>query len=172
MALDSNVVNSKDVLPLPHFYPFPSANSRDVNLKLLSQNILLGNDRCRILPAIWPHWSSFEISLWFKIPLIIPECRPSRFWWTVLNARCCDNILLGQAGRFKCSLQPPSRAGFKPIPCPTLMWAFRVSLSLLELETLIWLFCCSFCRHCQWFLTSCSLLQLLAHHAVTPMMKA
>ena len=128
MALDSNTVLGKDECPLPHFSPHPNPNCEGVNL--FSQNLREMDNMSN--PYVFPPFglmgSVLKFLYGFGIPftVVTPELRPHPYWWPELMARSSAKVCLGVQGDMDVLLAP-LKSGYKAIPCPCSLWAYRVS---------------------------------------------
>lgn len=83
MALDSYAVIGRSGSLLPHFTPFPSSDSRGVNL--FSQNLLETEDMSN--PYVFPPFGlvgpvlKFFYSFQIPLTIVVPEPCPYPYWW-------------------------------------------------------------------------------------------
>lgn len=97
MALDSNAVIGRSGSLLPHFTPFPSSDSRGVNL--FSQNLLETEDMSN--PYVFPPFGlvgpvlKFFDSFQIPFTIVVPELCPYPYWWPELIARFSARVCLG-----------------------------------------------------------------------------
>lgn len=130
MALDSNAVIGRSGSLLPHFTPFPSPDSRGVNL--FSQNLLETEDMSN--PYVFPLFGLvgpvLKFLYSFQIPFTIvapaPGLCPYPYWWPELIARSTARICLGSQSTMGVILAP-SKVGYSPAKCMFPLWACRVS---------------------------------------------
>ena len=100
LALDSNAVRDRDGYPLPHFSPFPSPQSRGVNL--FCQDLRAMD--CLSNPYVFPPFSligavlKFFYSFGIPFTILLPLCSARKYWCTELMARASDNLCLGKRG--------------------------------------------------------------------------
>lgn len=128
MALDSNAVIGRSDSLLPHFTPFPSSDSRGVNL--FSQNLLETEDMSNryVFPPfglVGPVLKFFDS---FQIPftIVVPELCPYPYWWPELIARFSARVCLGSQSTMGVILAL-SKVGYSPAKCMFPLWACRVS---------------------------------------------
>lgn len=118
MALPSNVQCTLDGSPLPFFSPHPTPGSSGVNV--FAQLPANHNDLFSIpyvFPPILliPHILQFIKSQSFPCTVVIPDVRPHKFWWPLLQS--CTSILLAPLGTPDVVL-PPLLPGFFSPPGP------------------------------------------------------
>ena len=91
MALDSNDVRGRDDYPLPHFSPFPSPQSRGVNL--FCQHLRAMD--CMSNRYVFPPFSligavlKFLYSFGIPFTIVLPLYSPRKYCWAELMARAC-----------------------------------------------------------------------------------
>jgi len=128
MALDSNAVIGRSGSLLPHFTPFPSPDSRGVNL--FSQNLLETEDMSN--PYVFPPFGlavpvlKFLYSLQIPFTIVVPVLCPYPYWWPELIARASARICLDSQSTMGVILAP-SKVGYRPAKCMFPLWACRVS---------------------------------------------
>ena len=128
MALDSNAAIGRSGSLLPHFTPFPSPDSRGVNL--FSQNLLETEDMSN--PYVFPPFGlvgpvlKFLYSFQIPFTIVVPELCPYPYWWPELMARSSARICLGSESTMGAILVP-SKEGYVPAKCMFPLWACRVS---------------------------------------------
>ena len=123
LALDSNAVRDRDGYPLPHFSPFPSPQSRGVNL--FCQDLRAMD--CLSNPYVFPPFSligavlKFFYSFGIPFTILLPLCSARKYWCTELMARASDNLCLRKRGYMNVLLSP-SKGGYMAVPCPVDLW--------------------------------------------------
>ena len=99
MTLDSNCRRDYSGLMLPHYSPWPTPASEGVNA--FAQPIPLEHNIYAFPPFVLlsPLWRYF-LDQGFKgaLTLVVPDLRPSRFWWALLQSVAVDRFLLGRKG--------------------------------------------------------------------------
>ena len=132
MTLSSNVQCSRDGAPLPFFSPHPVPGSAAVNVfaQLPSLHLALFFVPYAFPPIILiPQLLRFLASHAVRCTLVVPDLRPRRFWWPLLQG--CKSVQLGSKGSLDVILAPTS-SGFSPFPLPWDLWAFRLDSTIFS----------------------------------------
>jgi hypothetical protein len=127
MALDSNCRRDSNGVLLPHFSPWPTPLSNGINVFAqpvpTEYNIyvfppfLLMGPLLRFLIDQLRH---------IAFTVIVPDLRPRRYWWAILQSISVDRHRLGLRGSVRTLLFPSRRSpGFYPKPLQWDLWAFR-----------------------------------------------
>jgi hypothetical protein len=129
MALDSNAQCSQQGSQLPHFTPWPSPQSRGINVFAQDLSTV---DPCMSNPYVYPpFWLIGRIlrfMMSFRIPftMVVPELYPRPYWWPLLFNLASENVCLGQRGDLDV-VRFPTKSDYVSRPSPFTFWAVRVS---------------------------------------------
>ena len=99
MALDSNCRRDRSGLMLPNYSPWPSPASEGVNA--FAQPISLEHNIYAFPPFVLlgPLLRYFlDQGFQGALTLVVPDLRPRRFWWALLQSVVVDRLLLGRKG--------------------------------------------------------------------------
>ena len=99
MALDSNCRRDRSGLMLPHYSPWPTPASEEVNA--FAQPIPLEHNIYAFPPFVLlgPLLRYFlDQGFHGALTLVVPDLRPRRFWWALLQSVAVDSLLLGRKG--------------------------------------------------------------------------
>ncbi|CAH3174737.1 unnamed protein product, partial [Porites lobata] len=116
MALDSNCRRDPSGLILPHYSPWPTPASEGVNA--FAQLIPLEHNIYAFPPFVLlgPLLRYFlDQGFHGALTLVVPDLRPRRFWWALLQSVGVDRLLLGRKGD-DAALLFPSRSTHIPRP--------------------------------------------------------
>ena len=117
MTLDSNCQRDRSGLMLPHYSPWLTPASEGVNafgqLIPLEHNIYAFPPFVLLGPLL-----KYFLDQGFQgaLTLVVPDLRPRRFWWALLQSVAVDRLLLGRKGDDAVLLFPS---------CSTHVWLAR-----------------------------------------------
>ena len=111
MSLDSNCQCNRVGLRLPHFTPCSTPESRGINVFAhslpLDHNIYVFPPFVLIAPLLK---YVLEQDFHGAFTIVVPDLKPRRFWWALLQSLAVDRVLLGR--KYEVSiLWYPSRDG-------------------------------------------------------------
>ena len=99
MALDGNCRRDRSGLMLPHYSPWPTPASKGVNA--FAQPIPLEHNIYAFPPfVLLGPLLRYFLGQGFQgaLTLVVPDLRPRRFWWALLQSVAVDRLLLGRKG--------------------------------------------------------------------------
>jgi hypothetical protein len=110
MSLDSNVMVDMQGKPLRHFTPFPTPGSSGVNL--FATDIKHERNPYVFPPIIMisPVLKFLRDSGISACTVVVPDFHPRPLWWTLLQSRMSDLLVLGHKGQ-KQVLRIPTKKG-------------------------------------------------------------
>lgn len=135
MALDSNAQVGCSGLPLPHFTPFPTPDSRGVNV--FAQDVA-SQENAYVFPPfilVGPLLRFFDNAL-FPFTIVVPKLSPLPFWWPLIQARASHSVILGRKADRDIVLFPSPLNVFSTRPLPWDLYAFRITNSLPSVPSL------------------------------------
>ena len=135
MALDSNAQVGCSGLPLPHFTPFPTPDSRGVNV--FAQDVA-SQENAYVFPPfilVGPLLRFFDNAL-FPLTIVVPKLSPLPFWWPLIQARASHSVILGRKADRDIVLFPSPLNVFSTRPLPWDLYAFRITNSLPSVPSL------------------------------------
>ena len=127
MAFDSNAQIGCSSSPLPHFTPFPTPDSRGVNV--FAQDEASQEDTCFSAIHLGPLLRFLDKAL-FSFTIVVPKLSPRPYWWPLIQARASHFVVLGHKADHDILLFPSPHHVFSTRPLPWDLYAFRNTNSL------------------------------------------